>query len=68
MLRKWAVIVVQLAEQSLPTPEIRRLSPVIGKTFNTCHLYFNIERTKINEREAGNGPFKKMASLVVAYP
>ena len=55
----WAVVVALLAERSLPSPENRRSNPVIGNTFNTCHLYFNIEKTKINEKEAGNGPFYK---------
>ena len=44
--------------------EIRRSNPVIGKTFNTCHLYFNKEKTKINEKEAGNGPFKKVVVVI----
>ena len=35
-----AVVVAQLVEQSLPTPEIRRLNPVIGKIYilNICFL------------------------------
>ena len=53
---RWAVVVAQLAERSLPTPEIRRSNPVVGVV---CQLYFNIEKTKINEKEAGNSPLKQ---------
>ena len=39
----WAVIVAQLVERSLTTPEVRGLNPVIGKllygTFVFCQLY-----------------------------
>ena len=46
----------QLTEWSLPIPEIRGSNPVIGKLifincFKNC-----IEKTKIKEKEAGNGP------------
>ena len=48
----------QLAERSLPTPEIRRSNPVI-----CLSTAINLEKTKINGKEAGNGPFyKKSAS------
>ena len=59
----WAVVVAQLVEQSLPIPEVRGSNPVIGKklftylTFVCCQLC--IEKTKIREKEAGNGPFLK---------
>ena len=36
-----AVVVVQLAEQSLQTPEIRGLNPIIGKVFR-MHLFVPI--------------------------
>ena len=39
----WAVVVAQLVEWSLPTPEVRCSKPVIGKllsrTFVYCQLY-----------------------------
>ena len=54
-----AVAVAQLAERSPPTPEIRRSNPVIGKTLFDCQLYFNSEKTKINEKEAGMARFFK---------
>ena len=59
MQYKQAVVVAQLAERSPPTPEIRRSNPIIGKTLFDCQLYFSSERTKISEKEAENGPFKK---------
>ena len=34
----WAVVVAQLLEQSLPTPEVCRLNPDIGKLYIT-HTY-----------------------------
>ena len=32
-LKKWVVVVAQLAKRSLPTPEVRSSNPVIGKVF-----------------------------------
>ena len=52
-----AVVVAQLVERSLPTPEVRGLNPVIGKL-----LYWKDEN---KEKEAGNGPFKK--TFLLAY-
>ena len=65
----WAVVVAQLAERSPPTPEIRRSNPVIviGKTLFDCQLYFNSEKTKINEKEAGNSPFFEKSMEYGAY-
>ena len=54
-----AVVVAQLVERLLPIPEVRGSNPVIGK-----HLYWTlftvncIEKTKIKEKEAENGPLK----------
>ena len=30
---RWAVVVAQLVERSIPTPEVRGFSPVIGKIY-----------------------------------
>ena len=52
-----AVVVPQLVERSLPTPEVHGSNPVIGKKI---HLMFSvncIEKTKIKKKEAGIGPF-----------
>ena len=44
-----AVVLAQLEERSLPTPEIRGLNPVIGKLFTIkC-----IEKTKIKKKGPG---------------
>ena len=47
--------VVQLVEQSLLTPDVRGLNPVIAKfTLNICALStVPIEKTKMKQREAG---------------
>ena len=49
----WAVVVAQLVEQLLKTPGIRGSNPNIGKIVATN---FTIGKTKIKEKEAGNGP------------
>ena len=63
----WAVVVAQLVERSLPTPEIRGSNPNIGK------LYLPIVHWKDEnkEKEAGNGPFlkkKKVFLLALSGP
>ena len=47
----------QSAEWLLLIPEVCRLNPVIGKFF-TLNI-FTVEKTKINEKEAENGPLKR---------
>ena len=56
-LRTWAAVVAQLAEQSLPIPEVRGSNLVIGKNVYIEHLFTVncIEKTKIKEKEAVNG-------------
>ena len=55
------MVVAQLVDWLLPTPEIRGSDPVIGKllyrTFNCLSTVNSIEKTKIKKKEAGNGPF-----------
>jgi len=52
------VVVAQRTEQSLPTPEIPRLSPAIGKTLSNClSAVIQLRKDKIKGKEAGNGPF-----------
>ena len=54
---KRAVVVVQLADQTLLTPEVCGSNPFIGEflgTFINCQLYWKDENI---EKEAGNGPF-----------
>ena len=57
---KRAVVVAQLAERSLLTPEIHSSNPNIGnENFQTyiCQLLSREDKNK--EKEAGNGPLKK---------
>ena len=51
-----------LVERSLPTPEIFGSNPAIGFfLWNLCKPIADcIEKTKIKEKEAGNGPFLKI--------
>ena len=50
MLFCWAVVVAQLVERSLPTPEIRGSNPDIGKILSTnCTL----EKIKLKKKRPG---------------
>ena len=55
----WAVVMAQLVEQSLLTPDVRGSNPVISK-LHIVHLFTVncIEKTKIKKKEAGNTIFK----------
>ena len=50
----WAVVVVQLVERLLPTPEVHGSNPVIGKflywTFNCLPTVICVEKTKIKKK------------------
>ena len=61
-----AVVVAQLVEWSLPTPEICGSNPVIGKILSTnCAIKYKAEENK--EKEARNGQsLKKYSSLWAA--
>ena len=54
------MVVAQLAEPSLLTSEICGSNPNIGEV-SRMHIFVNCnsEKTKIKEKEAGNGSFKK---------
>ena len=60
------MVVAQLIEQALPIPEVHGSNLVIGKKLYIEHLFTVncIEKTKIKEKEAGNGPFKKIIALL----
>ena len=52
-----AVVVAQLVEQSIPTPEIRSSNPVIGKILSTnC----TIEKMKIKKKRLGMAHLKNV--------
>jgi len=50
---------------SIPTPEDPGSKPVIGKIFQNIYQ-FSSEKTKINEKEAGNGPLKKFHDCYIS--
>ena len=54
-----AVVVAQLAERSLPTPEIRGSNPNIGNISNVFFCQLLSRKDKNKEKEAGKGPLKK---------
>ena len=55
------VVVAQLVEQSLPTPEIRGSNPDIGKVLSTnC----TIEKTQIMKKRPGMAHLKKSLNVV----
>ena len=64
-MKQLAVIIAQLAERSLPTPEFRSSNPLcrlmnlfIGKFLHSAFTYCYIEKKK-KKKEAGNGLFKQ---------
>ena len=59
-----AVVVAQLVERLLPTPEIHRLQPIISKVLSTNCTVKN-RKAESKEREAGNCPsLKKIERLI----
>ena len=60
----WAVVVAQLAERLLPIPEDPGSNPVMGNFYWTIN-YWQLfrEKTKNKEKEARNGPFKKLRQI-----
>ena len=68
-LVSWEVVVAQLVERSLPIPEVRGSSPVIGKNLlisNICILSTEYWKDENKEKEARSGPFffKKKVSVI----
>ena len=53
------MVVAQLAERSLPKPEVRGSSPVIVKILKWKYKLVNRWKDENKEDEAENGPFKK---------
>ena len=50
MRKSWEVVVAQLVERSLPTPEVRGSNPVIGKIY----MYWKDENKEKSGREMSN--------------
>ena len=58
--QNWAVVVAQLVEWSLLTPEVHGLNPVIGKHLYRTFVYFQLLRkTKIKKKRTGMAHFFK---------
>ena len=59
---KYAVVVAQLVEYLLLTPEVRSSNPVIGKLlyWTFICLLSTVLKRKNKEKEAGNGSFFKI--------
>ena len=53
----WAVVVAQLVELLLPTPEVRGSNPVVGKIYIEQCVLSTVLKKRNKEKEAGNGPF-----------
>ena len=58
------MVVAQLVERLLPTPEVRSSFPIsdinIGQYSTSCSL----KKTKIKEKEAGKGPSLKKLNIL----
>ena len=57
-------IVSQLAERSLPIPEVSGSNSVIGKILCRTCLLSMVEKTIIKEKETDNGPFGQKTDRV----
>ena len=53
--RDWGVVVAQVVDRSLPTPEVHCSNPVIGKNLYWMLTVSCIEKTKKKIKETGNG-------------
>ena len=65
----WAVVVAQLVERSLLTPDIRSLNPNIGKILSANCAFIMIDKNKEKEGGGGKGlSFKNSYALKVWQP
>ena len=55
-----AVVVAQLAERSLPIPEVYCSNPVVGKKKQNHVFLLTVENTKEKQKDAVNGPLKTL--------
>ena len=62
-----AVVVAQSVENSIPTVEIRRLNPVIGKFYLLSTVTNQYWRDKKKEKEAWNDQSEKLLYSVIMY-
>ena len=54
---EWAVVVAQLVERLLPSPEVRGLNPIISKTIIECMLSTVYRKDKTKEKRPGMAHF-----------
>ena len=62
------MVVAQLAERLLPTPEIRGSNPDISNISNVFMSQYLSRKDKNKEKEARKGPFKKIVIFVAGGP
>ena len=65
--RNWGVVVAQVVDRSLPTPEVHCSNPVIGKNFIHLFTVNFIKKTKMKKKEAGNGHNLNMNGVALKY-
>ena len=53
------MVVAQLVERLLPTPEVRSSIPIGDINIDQYSTNYNLEKTKKKEKEAGYGPSLK---------
>ena len=57
------MVVAQLVERLLPTPEVRGLIPISDINIDKYSTNCNLEKTKIKKKEAGERPILKKLLL-----
>ena len=67
------MVVAQLAEGSLPTPEFHGSNPGIGNISNVYNCQLLSRKDENKEKEAGKGPFLKTtffsaATVAIFFP
>ena len=63
-LRTWAAVVTQLAEQSLPIPEVRGSNLVISEILKWACLLLAVKKTKIKKKRLSMAHLKKKCVLL----
>ena len=58
------MVVAQLAERSLPIPEIRGSNPVTGKILCSTRLLLSVEKKHIKKKAAGIGRFLQKSKIL----
>ena len=61
------MVVVQLVEWLLPTPEVRCSNPMVGNTAHYLHTVNCIKSDENKEKEARNGPYIRSGASIVIF-